>query len=115
MTLGTKIRNLRSIKGYSQENMAAMLGLSLNSYSKIERDEVNITVKRLEEIALILKMTIVDILTFEDISITLTKTNVPVNNNMKFIRIMMELERINKENEWFKQEINQLRIIIQTK
>lgn len=42
MTIGDKIRNMRTIKGYSQENMAEMLGISVTAYAKIERGETDI-------------------------------------------------------------------------
>jgi transcriptional regulator with XRE-family HTH domain len=64
MTISTKIRNLRIIKGYSQENMAQMLHLSLNSYSKIERDEVKTSTERLEQIANVLGIKVIDIINF---------------------------------------------------
>lgn len=36
MKIGEKIRIFRQQKGYSQENLAQMLDISLNAYSKIE-------------------------------------------------------------------------------
>lgn len=119
MTLGTKIRNLRTLKGYSQENMAKMLGLSVTSYSKIERDEVNLTLKRLEEIAAILQMTLLDILTFGE-------NNILFNNQIKGdygssnivytpleIELKIELEKLRVENEAFKREIIHLKEMIE--
>lgn len=119
MTLGTKIRNLRTLKGYSQDNMAKMLGLSVTSYSKIERDEVNLTLKRLEEIAAILQMTLLDILTFGENSILF-------NNQLKGdygssnivytpleIELKIELEKLRVENEAFKREIIHLKEMIE--
>ncbi len=48
MTLGDKIRKFRQLKDYSQESMAIALGLSVTGYAKIERNETNVTVSRLE-------------------------------------------------------------------
>lgn len=64
MKVGEKIRNLRTLKGLTQENMAHALGLSLTAYGDIERDQKNISLDRLEKIAEILKVSVTDILTF---------------------------------------------------
>ena len=50
-TIGDKIRMQRLIKNYSQEYMAFMLGISQPAYSKIERNETEIRLKRVYEIA----------------------------------------------------------------
>ncbi|TAE19375.1 MAG: XRE family transcriptional regulator [Bacteroidetes bacterium] len=55
-TIGQKIKEIRETRHYSQEAIAKALDISVTSYAKIERDEVEITVKRLEEIAKALKV-----------------------------------------------------------
>jgi transcriptional regulator with XRE-family HTH domain len=55
-TIGQKIKEIREARHYSQEAIAKALDISVTSYAKIERDEVEITVKRLEEIAKALKV-----------------------------------------------------------
>jgi len=62
MKIGDKIRIFRIQKGYSQENMSQMLGISLNAYSKIERGETDPGFSRLEQIAEVLETTIMEIL-----------------------------------------------------
>jgi transcriptional regulator with XRE-family HTH domain len=64
--VGETIRKFRTLKGYSQESMAQQLGLSPNGYAKIERDETDISLKRLEAIAAILKVSMLKILNFDD-------------------------------------------------
>ena len=64
MTIGTKIRILREVKQFSQENMAQMLNISENSYAKIEKEEVKHTIERLEQIGKVFGMGVVEILTF---------------------------------------------------
>lgn len=51
MKVGNKIRQLREGKNMSQENMAERLQMSVAGYGKIERDEVNINLERLQSIA----------------------------------------------------------------
>jgi transcriptional regulator with XRE-family HTH domain len=54
--LGETIRLQRLTKKYSQEYIAFMLEISQAAYSKIERNETELTVKRLYEIAEILEI-----------------------------------------------------------
>ena len=50
-TLGRNIRLTRQSQGLTQENVAADLGCSLNTYTKIERGETNVPFSRLIQIA----------------------------------------------------------------
>lgn len=65
-TIGEKIRSIRILKGFSQENLAEMLNLSLPAYADIERGKKDVNVKRLEQIADKLGVTLNDILSFGD-------------------------------------------------
>lgn len=62
MKVQEKIRTLRTNKGWTQENMAEMLGLSINGYSNIERGETDLTLQRLEQIAKLFEMSYLDLL-----------------------------------------------------
>lgn len=64
--IGEKIRKIRDLKGFSQENMADMLGLSLPAYADIERGKKEVTLSRLEKIAEKLGVTLNDVLNFDD-------------------------------------------------
>ncbi|MDB5143390.1 MAG: helix-turn-helix protein [Mucilaginibacter sp.] len=54
--VGEKIRLQRLTKKYSQEYMAFMLDISQPAYSKIERDETELTIQRIFDIAEILEI-----------------------------------------------------------
>jgi transcriptional regulator with XRE-family HTH domain len=49
--IAEKIRQLREDKSFTQEYMAAQMGLSQNGYSKIELNYTKLTVERLLRIA----------------------------------------------------------------
>jgi XRE family transcriptional regulator, regulator of sulfur utilization len=66
MVIGDKIRNLRSLKGLPQENMADALKMSLVAYGDIERNKKDISLNRLDQIAKVLSVTVADILAFSD-------------------------------------------------
>ncbi|QHB16626.1 helix-turn-helix domain-containing protein [Mannheimia pernigra] len=51
-----KIRVLREIRQWSQEDMAEKLNMSVNGYAKIKRGETKLTLNKLEQIANIFNM-----------------------------------------------------------
>lgn len=65
MNTGEKIRQIRLLKGFSQENMADMLGISATAYGDIERNKTELTISRVTEISRILNVSIVDLLDIE--------------------------------------------------
>lgn len=67
MKVHEKVRKIRELKNFSQENMAEQLQMSVNGYAKIERGEVGLQMDKLEKIADVLGMGVVDLLTVEKI------------------------------------------------
>jgi len=55
-TITANIRHTREELHYSQEYLAAKMGISQNAYSKIESGHIKITVERFLQIAFILKV-----------------------------------------------------------
>lgn len=51
MKVHEKIRSCRREKGWSQEEMAAKLNLSINGYANIEHGDTDVQLSRLEQIA----------------------------------------------------------------
>lgn len=66
-TLGKKIRLLRHQRGWSQEDVAKRLDISIPAFSKIETGITDINLSRLEQISILFDMTVVQLLTFNDI------------------------------------------------
>jgi len=65
-TLGKKIRLLRHQKSWSQEDVAKRLDISIPAFSKIETGITDINLSRLEQIANLFEMSVVQLLTFND-------------------------------------------------
>lgn len=65
-SIGTKIRKLRELKGFKQEFMADQLGISVGAYSKLERDETDVSHERLQQIAKVFDLSVADILSFDE-------------------------------------------------
>ncbi len=54
--LGKKIREMRKLKGFSQEDFAAEASLGRTYYGRVERGEQNISIQNLIQIALTLQV-----------------------------------------------------------
>lgn len=65
MSVGKKIKQLRELRNFTQSYMAEQLNLSLNGYGKIERDETDITLQRINQIAKVLDTSLATILNFD--------------------------------------------------
>jgi len=62
MKFGAKIRKIRHDKGWSQEYVSRCLKMSQTNYSKIEKDEVKLTIDRIILLADVFEMTLIDFL-----------------------------------------------------
>lgn len=56
--VGNRIRQIREMKGLSQDYMASQLGLTQPSYSRLEKDDERLTITRLQQIAELLETSI---------------------------------------------------------
>ena len=65
MNIKDKIKNLREMNGWSQEVMAERLNMSKNGYARIERGESKLDMERLEKIAEIFSLEVVDLISQE--------------------------------------------------
>ncbi len=66
-SLGKKIRLLRHQNGWSQEDVAKRLDISIPAFSKIETGITDINLSRLQQIAKLFGMSVVQLLNFNDV------------------------------------------------
>lgn len=64
-TTGYRIKQIREFKNYTQDYMADKLGLSQNSYSRIETGQTKLDVDRLREISKLLDVPVEGVLNDE--------------------------------------------------
>ena len=64
--VAANIRKVREYRNYTQDYLAAKLGISQNAYSKIELGYSKITLDRLFHIVLILEIEVVELLEFDE-------------------------------------------------
>lgn len=62
MSVNEKIRKIREEKDWSQEQMAEKLNMSLNGYAKIERGESKIYLDKLEQIAQVFDIDVIELM-----------------------------------------------------
>jgi transcriptional regulator with XRE-family HTH domain len=87
MKIGDKIKRIRDIKGLKQEDIAALLKITPQAYSKVERNETKLDTDRLEEIAKIFKMSVDDIQQFDERNLFM--------NNMQECKDSLTINNIN--------------------
>jgi transcriptional regulator with XRE-family HTH domain len=77
-SVGKNIRTLRHQRGWSQEDIANRLGISIPAFSKIETGVTDINLSRLEQIANIFEITVAQILSVEEGEVDLTPSNLSI-------------------------------------
>jgi transcriptional regulator with XRE-family HTH domain len=88
MQLHEKIKYFRRSKGFTQEQIAEKLNITPVAYSNIERGESSVSMKRLEEIARIIEVELLDLLSLGERNIMVLHgdtTNSP-NSSNSFLR-----------------------------
>lgn len=95
------IRELREERQLSQEQMAELLQMSKNGYAKIERGESKPSLERLEQIARVFDVSILDLLQTIDKQVVLQTQNQQANYYQHYIN-----------NESLQSEIEKLKLII---
>jgi transcriptional regulator with XRE-family HTH domain len=65
-SVGKSIRILRHQHGWSQEDIASRLGISIPAFSKIETGVTDVNLSRLEQIANIYEVSVVQLLTVDN-------------------------------------------------
>ncbi len=117
-TIGTKIKKIRELRNFTQEYMAEQLGLSQAGYGNIERDDTDVTLSRLTQIAKVLKVSLQELLGFDEKTIFSGVVNNHATgglNGVIFNSDTFERERKLYENqiESLKEEIKHLKGVLE--
>ncbi|BAP57301.1 transcription factor, MBF1 [Thioploca ingrica] len=95
MQLHEKICLLRKVKGWSQEEMADKLQMSVHGYANIERGETDVQLSRLEQISQVLGVELQNLFGMNDrvvFNLTNTSRDQSSQNNFQFLMAQRELE-----------------------
>mgnify|MGYP000468773610 CR=1 FL=1 len=101
MTLGSRMRMFRSLKKLTQENMSERLDISTNAYGKMERDQTNPSYKRLEELASIFEISILELMDFD---------NKQSTSSLELDKIQQKVDTLESELSHFKELVKVLKI-----
>jgi transcriptional regulator with XRE-family HTH domain len=116
--IGLKIRQLRSVKGWSRQQMADKLDMSVTGYGSIERGECDIAITRMAQIAEALEIALSDLLGWDEKTVfNINQDNIKGCDNWQFSGRMDNASEIiinaqKTEIENLKQQIIQLQEII---
>lgn len=69
MQINDKVRMMRELRSWSQEEMAHRLGMSTNGYAKLERGETRLNIPKLEQIAEVFDIDLSDLLAVNERSV----------------------------------------------
>ncbi|MCQ9122051.1 transcriptional regulator [Rodentibacter pneumotropicus] len=105
MDLKEKIRTMREIRKWSQEEMAEKMNMSLNGYARIERGETKLSLEKLEQIANIFNMDALEFMQTANKGVYFMLNDSADNNNVTYYG----------SNELSAVEIEKLKLIIQNK
>lgn len=94
-----KIRLQRLQRGLSQENMADLLNLSTTAYGDIERGKTDLTLSRLSQIAQVLAVSPLVLLTDEAIpaQVVEEKPDAIVNHELETLRLTVEKQQVESD------------------
>ncbi|MDO4635897.1 MAG: helix-turn-helix transcriptional regulator [Streptococcus sp.] len=96
MSVNEKIRKFREAKDWSQEQMAEKLNMSLNGYAKIERGESEIYLDKLEQIAQVFDIDVIELMQSDgrNIFFQIESPQGAVYQGVGEVSLLIEVERL---------------------
>lgn len=111
MNVNEKIKKLREAKEWSQEQMAEKMNMSLNGYARIERGETKLHLDKLQQIAQILDIDVVNLIAPDDRNVCLQiGDNIhlsPVYQGSNDQSLVIEVEKLKLSLSYSQQIIEQ--------
>ena len=116
MSVNEKVRLFRELNQWSQEEMAERMNMSVAGYAKIERGETNISLHKLKQIASVLQIDLLDLVSTHDSGVILVggENNQNHFRNNYYVNQAAELEveklklELKHKDELLKQRENEL-------
>lgn len=123
LNIGEKLREFRTRKGFTQENVAKILEMSVGNYAHIEQGKTRVTIQKLEEIAEKLETDIFELLTLGEKTTFYIQDNKDnscsqnayiIHNSLPsdYQKLRAENEKLRLENSYLKQQNEHLQEII---
>ncbi len=109
MDIGDNLRKIRELKGYSQDYMAKALEISQRNYCRIEKNEIELSLSKLNKISEILEVTPQQVMGFDDRFIFSNCTNAFASNQNYYACSEQEKEQYQAQIDHLKGEVMYLR------
>ncbi|MEY4769115.1 MAG: hypothetical protein RL637_1754 [Pseudomonadota bacterium] len=97
--IGCKVKQLRTVKGWSRGQIADKLKMSESNYGHIERGEADIGIIRLAEIAKVFEITLSDLLGLNEKTVFSFTTNKPTVNTIGINQASNNMDNLNLQHE----------------
>jgi len=115
-----RIKFIRSLKGWTQADIAEKLAITTQSYAKIERGETDVNLSRLQQIAKVMDVDLAQLFSLDDKNIlNLACSNFNTNSlnhchiSSEPIEIQHKIEQQEQEIFYLKEEVANLKEIIE--
>lgn len=121
-----KLKLFRQLKGWSQEQVAEQLAMSVGGYGAIERGVTDVQVSRLEQIAQLFGIELTDLFAPEKNTVHANRANTSLNNfgyqenhhwhihhSDEVIELRHQLEMANLKNQDLEKEISYLKQLLE--
>ncbi len=112
MELHEKIRFFRHAKGLTQEQMAEKLDITPVAYSNIERGKSGILMERLEEIAKVIEVDLLELLSLGEKNVIILHTDA-TNSSNSFNSFLQNVNFSDKTNLILEQKDKELELLKQ--
>ena len=114
--IGLRIKSYRELKGFSQSYMSQKLHISSSAYSRIERNEVNLPLDKLIQIAEVLNISLEKVLFGDDYEKdSMIANEMELEYKQKFIESSKLLKAYQEQIELLKDQVDYLKAIIDKK
>ncbi len=115
LQINEKIRLMREMNDWTQEEMAERMAMSLNSYSKLERGESKLYLDKLEKVAEVFGIEVTELLSLNKQGLVYLVNKEISGDNSGYINYYGSLESINFEIEKLRLTVNHKEEIIAQK
>ncbi len=92
MEIGTKIKKIREYKNFTQEHMAEQLGISQSTYSRFEKDDSDLTISQIHQIAELLDVKVEDLINVKE-QLVINNYESTITHQAHLINVISEKER----------------------
>lgn len=103
---GNKLKVLREVHNYTQEYVSNVLEVAPSTYSLMEKGQAQITIERIEKLAILYKMNLIDFMALDDQTI--------IQQHFTYSSGIRESVKINnngtaeEDKQWYKEIIERL-------